>query len=52
MQKPSPEGTVTSLEIYDANGGQIVQLFGKRKPGVPELAEWRALVATLETIHA
>ena len=52
VQKPSPEGTVTSLEIYDANGGQIVQLFGKRKPGVPELAEWRALVATLETIHA
>ena len=55
VQKPTPEGPVTSLEIYDAKGGQIVQLFGKRKPGAPELSEWRALAATLpamESIHA
>jgi putative hemin transport protein len=47
VQKPTPEGPVTSLELYDAQGGQIVQLFGKRKPGVPELEAWRALVTGL-----
>ncbi|HEX7815194.1 hemin-degrading factor [Dyella sp.] len=47
VKKPSPEGDVTSLELYDAHGNQIVQLFGKRKPGIPELAAWRALVDSL-----
>ncbi|KRF02232.1 hypothetical protein ASG87_11040 [Frateuria sp. Soil773] len=53
VRKPTPEGPVTSLELYDARGGQIVQLFGKRKPGVPELEAWRGLVSGLEEVgHA
>lgn len=55
VRKPTPEGHVTSLELYDARGGQIVQLFGKRKPGVPELEAWRALADSLpeqENAHA
>ncbi|MCB0818816.1 MAG: hypothetical protein KDB77_14990, partial [Flavobacteriales bacterium] len=36
---------------YDAAGEQIVQFFGKRKPGIPELETWRALVADLENTH-
>ncbi|RDD82430.1 hemin-degrading factor [Dyella tabacisoli] len=54
VRKPTPEGPVTSLELYDARGGQIVQLFGKRKPGIPELEAWRALAESLppmETTH-
>ncbi|WNL44147.1 ChuX/HutX family heme-like substrate-binding protein [Dyella sp. BiH032] len=47
VRKPSPEGQVTSLELYDAHGGQIAQCFGKRKPGTPELADWRALAESL-----
>jgi len=43
VKKPTPDGPVTSLELYDARGAQIVQLFGERKPGTPELAAWRAL---------
>lgn len=43
VRKPSPEGAVTSLELYDAQGGQIAQVFGERKPGVPERTDWRAL---------
>ncbi|HEY0178742.1 MAG TPA: ChuX/HutX family heme-like substrate-binding protein, partial [Dokdonella sp.] len=43
VKKPSPDGVVTSLELYDARGAQIAQVFGKRKPGTPELADWRAL---------
>ncbi|MDN5288807.1 MAG: heme transporter [Mucilaginibacter sp.] len=42
--KPSTDGDVNSIEIYDANGEMIVQVFGKRKPGIPELTEWRELV--------
>ncbi len=41
VQKPTVDGTVTGLEVYDANRNLVVQLFGKRKPGLPELAAWR-----------
>jgi putative hemin transport protein len=47
VRKPTPEGPVTSLDLYDANGRQIVQVFGKRKPGVPELKAWRSLADSL-----
>lgn len=43
-EKPSEDGTVTSVEVFDANSEMIVQLFGKRKPGMPELEAWRQLV--------
>jgi putative hemin transport protein len=55
VRKPTPQDPVTSLELYDAHGMQILQLFGKRKPGVPELPAWRALVGQLpdrEPVHA
>jgi len=45
--KPSEDGDVTAIEAYDADGAQIVQLFGKRKPGLPELESWREIVAAL-----
>ncbi len=45
VRKPVPEGFVTSLEVYAADGTQIVQVFGKRKPGLPERDDWRALLA-------
>lgn len=45
--KPSVDGDVTAVEAYDAAGRQIVQLFGARKPGVPELEAWRDIVAGL-----
>jgi putative hemin transport protein len=45
--KPTEDGDVTALEAYDADGVQIVQLFGKRKPGLPELETWREIVAGL-----
>lgn len=47
VSKPSPDGSVTSLELYDAGGHQVVQVFGLRKPGIPERADWRALLATV-----
>ncbi|KJV35491.1 hemin-degrading factor [Luteibacter yeojuensis] len=47
VRKPVPEGVVTSLELYAADGTQIVQVFGKRKPGIPEREDWRALLANV-----
>lgn len=49
-KKPTVDGTVTGVEVYDADGNMIVQCFGKRKPGKPELEEWREIVARLETL--
>lgn len=47
VNKPTSDGWVTSLEVYAANGELIVQFFGARKPGTPELAAWRALLIDL-----
>ncbi len=46
--KPTTDGLVSSLELFDADGELIAQLFGKRKPGVPELEAWAKLVKELE----
>jgi len=45
VNKPSKDGWVTSLECFAENGDMIVQFFGARKPGVPELSSWRELLA-------
>lgn len=42
--KPTEDGIVTALELYDQQGKQIVQFFGKRKPGKPELEAWQQIV--------
>ncbi|WP_081816450.1 hemin-degrading factor [Fodinicurvata fenggangensis] len=47
VRKPTSDGRVTSIEAYDSEGHQIVQMFGVRKPGVPEREDWRQLVADL-----
>jgi putative hemin transport protein len=47
VDKPTVDGVVTSLELFDAQGGTIAMLFGERKPGKPELPGWRALLDTL-----
>ncbi|AOX99068.1 hemin-degrading factor [Jeongeupia sp. USM3] len=47
VNKPTSDGWVTSLELYNDAGELIVQFFGVRKPGVPELVEWRELLIDL-----
>ncbi|CAG9182153.1 hemin-degrading factor [Cupriavidus pampae] len=47
VNKPTTDGWVTSLELYGANGELIVQFFGERKPGKPELPAWRTLLQSL-----
>lgn len=50
--KPTEDGAVTSIELLDDSGGVVAQLFGARKPGKPELAEWRALAGQIAERHA
>jgi putative hemin transport protein len=47
VKKPTSDGIVTSLELFDAQGETIAMLFGKRKPGIPENLNWRELMAHL-----
>jgi putative hemin transport protein len=48
VKKPTADGIVTSIEIFDAAGEQIAYFFGKRKPGIPETTGWRILAESLE----
>jgi putative hemin transport protein len=48
VRKPTSDGIVTSIELFDRGGNNITLIFGKRKPGVPESEDWRATVADLE----
>lgn len=50
VEKPTTDGVVTGIEVFDANKEMIVQFFGLRKPGIPELTKWRELVATLPRV--
>ena len=46
-RKPTEDGVVTALELFDAEGETIALIFGARKPGKPELAAWRDLAESL-----
>lgn len=44
VKKPTNDGWVHSIEVFDKDGNTIVQFFGKRKPGIPESEGWRTLL--------
>lgn len=44
VRKPTADGHVTSLEALDDQGEMVIQFFGKRKEGVAEREEWRAIM--------
>lgn len=46
-KKPTVDGLVTAVEIFAEDGSIIATLFGKRKPGEPELDLWREIVNQL-----
>jgi len=47
VRKPTTDGVVTSVELYDAAGENIALFFGRRKPGDPEDPNWRKLAESL-----
>ncbi len=42
--KPTQDGLVSSFEVFDHQENLILQVFGKRKPGIPEIKEWQEMV--------
>ncbi|MEO6274316.1 MAG: ChuX/HutX family heme-like substrate-binding protein [Rhodoferax sp.] len=52
VEKPTADGVVTSVEVFDHAGELMAMFFGARKPGQPELQSWRDLVAGLPALHA
>ncbi|HNG93406.1 MAG TPA: ChuX/HutX family heme-like substrate-binding protein, partial [Acidobacteriota bacterium] len=48
VRKPTLDGDVTSLELFDQEGNNIALFFGERKPGKPELQSWRDLLADVK----
>ncbi|MER9326439.1 hemin-degrading factor [Mesorhizobium sp. M0152] len=50
VRKPTKDGHVTSLEVYDADGNMIIQFFGKRHEGESERDDWRFLAENLPRI--
>lgn len=47
VTKPTKDGDVTSVEVFDKNNELVVQFFGLRKPGIKELSGWKNLVDAL-----
>ena len=46
-RKPTADGHVTSLELFAADGRQIIQLYGQRSEGNPEQRQWREQIESL-----
>lgn len=49
IRKPTEDGAVTSVELYDHQGETIAQFFGQRQEGNPENPVWRELAESLPT---
>ena len=50
-KKPTVDGIVTALEVFDKEGNTILTLFGKRKPGIAELDLWRQVISQLPILN-
>ena len=50
VRKPTKDGDVTSLELFDADQKNFVMFFGERKPGEPELESWRSILSNLPRV--
>ena len=52
VRKPTSDGDVHSLEVYDRRGECIAMFFGARKPGQPESTAWRELLRSIDGVSA
>lgn len=49
-RKPTKDGFVTSLEVFDTQGNQIIQMYGQRIEGTPEQIEWSKQILSISRI--
>ena len=52
VKKPTEDGVVTSVEVFDGKGALMAMFFGSRKPGIPEHQAWRDIAARLPRLAA
>lgn len=52
VRKPTEDGDITSIELYNQAGELAVQFFGARKPGIPEREDWRDLIHAVFEQHS
>jgi putative hemin transport protein len=50
VKKPTDDGIVSSLEIFNRKGENIALFFGKRKPGIPEKEDWRKILSAIKAL--
>jgi putative hemin transport protein len=50
VRKPTSDGHVSSVEVYDNAGELIIQFFGKRQEGTDERPQWRSVVEALPVL--
>lgn len=50
VEKPTEDGIVSSLEVFDHKGELMLMMFGERKPGAPELQAWKDLLTEIPTL--
>ena len=48
VKKPTDDGIVSSLEIFNRKSENVALFFGKRKPGIPENEDWRKILSTIK----
>lgn len=46
-RKPTKDGLISSLEVFDKNGDLIVTFFGRRVEGNPEQEMWREILSQI-----
>jgi putative hemin transport protein len=52
VRKPSDNGIITSLEVFNHQKGLVLTLFGERKANAEELPQWTRLMKVVEEFHA
>jgi putative hemin transport protein len=52
VHKPTRDGLVSSLELFDEAGENLLLAFGQRKPGQAQSDAWRALLASLPSLES
>lgn len=50
VKKPSKDGLISSVEVFDKHGNLVIQFFGARKEGNKELSQWRNILEALPII--
>lgn len=52
VRRPTVDGTVTALELFDVDGTHVISMFGERGEGRAERPEWREILTELSLPQA